>query len=138
MQIKLLDDIPNLSVDKLVKLYIKSREAKAKLKKAFDEKVSDLDEVMSSCENFLLLRASEQGVEGFKTEFGTTYIGETTKISISDESAFFKFVLDTGDLDFFERRVSSRHLAEYMEAQKKDYPPGLSIYKEKVMRIKKA
>ncbi len=133
-----LELIPTLHVDKLVKLYTKTRDAKTAATRAFEAEEARYKAIMEACENQMLKQAMEQGVTGFKTPFGTTYIATSTKISIADDAAFFGFVRDLGDLDFFERRVSSRHVEDYIKTHEGAAPPGLNIFRENVMRVRKA
>ncbi len=146
--------VPTLPVEKLVKLYIKTRTAKAAGQKAWDAQEAEFKKIMEACNNQMLKKADEDGVTGFNTPWGTTYTAETAKITIADDSAFFDFVKAAGDLDFFERRVSSKHVADYMkeqvakaklagvpdeEAEKLAVPPpGLNIFREREMRVRKA
>lgn len=130
--------IPTLPVDKLVKLFVKTREAKAVASKVWDAQEAEYKAIMSACENHMLAAADKAGVEGFKTDYGSTYTAETTKISIADDSAFFAFVKEQGDLDFFERRVSSTHVANYTKTHDGALPPGLNVFRERTMRVRKA
>lgn len=146
--------IPSLPVDKLVKLFIKTRLAKSAGQKVWDAQESEFKQIMECCENNMLKLADKDGVTGFTTPFGTTYTAETAKITIADDKAFFDFVLAAGDLDFFERRVSSTHVAQFMKAKveaakvagmdEKEAakaavpPPGLNIFRERTMRVRKA
>lgn len=129
--------IGTLPTDKKVKLFIKTREAKAAATRAADLEAAQFKAIMTACENMMLAEADSVGVSGFKTDFGTTFIAETKQISIADDTAFFAFVKETGDLDFFERRVSSRHVDEWLKTNPTP-PPGLNIFRERVMRVRKA
>lgn len=135
---QMLEMIPTMPAEKLVKLYIKTRTAKAELKKVFDAQVAQADAIMDCAQNVMLKKADADGVTGFTTEFGTTYAAETKRISIADDKAFFDFVRDKGDLDFFERRVSSKHVENYMALNEGAAPPGLNFFRERVMRVRKA
>lgn len=135
---KFLDTINDFELDKLVKLFVKTRTHKSAAKKVFDAQDSQYNQIMERCENVMLAKADAAGVEGFKTDFGTTYIAETSKLSIADDMAFFGFVKELGDLDFFERRVSSTHVANYMKDNGGVLPPGLNQFRERVMRVRKA
>lgn len=130
--------IPSMPIEKRVKLFIKTRAAKSAAKKEFDEQEAQYAKIMERCENSMLKEAGEQGVTGFTTPWGTTYTAEEMKISIADDSAFFGFVKGQGDLDFFERRVSSTHVKQYMELNGGHLPPGLNVFRERVMRVRKA
>ncbi len=133
-----LAKIPALNSEKLVKLFIKSRDARAALTRAYDAEKAQLDVIMQTCENFMLKAADAAGVKGFTTEYGTTYTAEKANYSIADDAMFYGFVLSAADLDFFERRVSSRHVEEYIKTTGGTPPPGLNVFRERVMRVRKA
>lgn len=133
-----VEGIKKLPRDKLVKLYVKTREAKALAARAAKEQADQLDLIMDTAEATMLASCLASGETGFTTPFGTTYMQETSKFSIDDEEAFFKFVRETGDLDMFERRVGSKHVQDYMKLNGGTAPPGLSIFRENVMRVRKA
>ena len=130
--------IPTLPRDKLVKLYLKTRGAKSVLKAEFDAQEAQFKQIMELCENTMLASCDATGDTGFTTPYGTTYTAETLKISIADDAAFFGFVKQLGDLDFLERRVSSTHVQNYMKLHNGVVPPGLSTFRERVMRVRKA
>jgi gamma-glutamylcysteine synthetase len=130
--------IPAMPVEKRVKLFLKTRAAKSEAQKSFDEQEAQFKQIMEACQNTMLADADKQGITGFKTPFGTTYADETVRYSIADGHAFYTFVQAQKDLDFLERRVSSTHVKEYMEANGGTLPPGLSVFRERVMRVRKA
>jgi hypothetical protein len=132
-----LGTISGLPVENRVKLYLKTRAAKAEATKAYEDQKGQFDRIMDACQNTMLAEADKQGVTGFKTPFGTTYADETVRYSIADGHAFYTFVQEQADLDFLERRVSSTHVKEYMEANDGMLPPGLSVFRERVMRVRK-
>ena len=133
-----LATIPTMSVEKRVKLFIKTRAAKSAAQKEFDEQEEQFKQIMQACEGSMLRDADAQGVTGFSTPWGTTYAAETAKYSVADENAFYTFVSTSGDLDFFERRVSSTHVQQWMEQNGGNLPPGLNSFRERVMRVRKA
>ena len=117
---------------------MKTREAKAAAKREAEEKAAQFDAIMDTAEATMLASCLTSGETGFTTPFGTTYIQETVKISLADDEAFFKFVRETGDLDMFERRVGAKHVQDYMKLNGGTTPPGLSIFRENVLRVRKA
>lgn len=135
---KFLATVPALPVEKKVKLYLKLRAAKAAATKEYEAKDAEYKTIMTAVENYMLADADKSGVTGFTTPFGTTYTAETKKISIADESAFFDFIKEKGDLEFLERRVSTAHVDAYMKLTEGTPPPGLNIFRERVMRVRKA
>jgi hypothetical protein len=130
--------IASMPVEKRVKLFVKTRAAKSAAQKAFDAQEEQFKKIMDACQFSMLKDADSQGITGFTTPFGTTYAAETKRYSIADDHAFYEFVKNAKDLDFFERRVSSTHVDAYMEANGGMMPPGLSVFRERVMRVRKA
>jgi len=133
-----LAGIKDMTPDKLVKLFIKTRETKSAAASAFKAQEAQFNAIMEACENALLAAADKAGVEGFKTELGTTYVGTEVKYSIADDTAFKAF-LETQDdkYGFFERRISSTRMGEYMKQHEDVPPPGLNLFRTRVMRVRK-
>lgn len=133
-----LAKIPALSVDQKMMLYLKLRTAKSALKKHADACDAEYKLMMETIENHMLADADKAKVTGFTVaNIGTSYTAQTTKISIADDGAFHGFVLAQQDLSFFEQRVGSKRVEAYIKETKVN-PPGLNIFRERVMRIRKA
>jgi hypothetical protein len=133
-----LAKIPELSIDKKMELYLRLRKAKSVCKKHMDAVDDQYKECMSTIENHMLADADKAKVTGFTiTGLGTSYTAETKKISVADDAVFDAFVLQAQDLSFFERRVSSKRVDAYIKETKVN-PPGLNIFRERVMRVRKA
>jgi hypothetical protein len=134
--------IKDMPVEKQVKLSLKIREARAAATREYDAQDAQFKAILDACQNHMLAAADTQGVSGFKTELGTTYAAETVKITVADSAAFTAFLdaLPPGAdrYGFFETRVSSRRIEDYMKANNGVAPPGLNIFRERVMRVRKA
>jgi len=126
----------DISTDRLVRAFIKMRNARAELTREYEAKDAEVKASMKMIEVELLGRAQESGVTGFTCKgVGTTYTSEDMHSSIKDDKAFFDFVRETGDLDFFERRITNKHLREYMAEHKGELPPGIHVFRELRMRV---
>lgn len=135
---KFVAALPTMPIDTLVQRYVAVREARALSNSEADKVDREFKELLKHIEVELLRRAQAEGVEGFKTSFGTTYREITMSASFADEDTFYKFVRETGDLEFFERRIKVAHLKEWMDAHQGQLPPGLNIFREYTMRVRKA
>lgn len=127
-----------IPLDKLVKIYVKMRDKLGEEKKAYEVIEKDLKEQMAQVATELKSRAIQQGVEGFKTDFGTVYLYESMKVSCGDWSAFSEFLKDHDPLEFMEKRISSTAVKEYMKHTDGQLPPGVSIFKEIEARVRRA
>jgi hypothetical protein len=132
------DGAPGQPVDKRVAKYVKLRDARAANTKLYEVVDKAYKECLAAIESSLLADANTQGVKGFKTAAGTVYTEERTQASIADESIFFDFVRTSGDLDFFERRLKVGHLKEYADAHEGQMPPGLNIFREIAVKVRRA
>ena len=128
----------DISTDRLVKAFIKIRNTRAERTREFEAEDGEMKASMKLIEVELLSRAQEQGLTGYTVEgVGTTYTSEDMHASIKDD-AFFDFVRETGDLDFFERRITIKHVKEYMAEHDGQLPPGIHVFRELRMRVRTA
>jgi len=124
--------------DRLVRAIVKMRERIAVMTKEYEEAVKVIKDQRHAVEVELLRRLNERGATQTKTEFGTAFIDEDMKAQIADEAVFMDFVRETGDLDFFQKRVAVKHIKEYMKENGDRLPPGLSIFKEYSVTVRKS
>jgi hypothetical protein len=125
-----------ITTDALVRVFVKIRDTRAAKKRAFEAIDTDLKAKQRRIENELLRRAIENKMEGFKTAAGTTYVKEDKHVSIADADEFTEFVLESGDLGFFEQRPSLGHVMEYQKAHDGNLPPGIRMFRENRMRVR--
>lgn len=126
----------HIETDRLVRTFIRIRAERSELTAAFTEKDDALKESLRTIEAELLARAQADGVKGFSTKDGTTYIAEEAHASVAMPDDFRAFVLDTGDLDFYEQRPSLKHIKEYQERHEGAVPPGIKLFRENRMRVR--
>ena len=125
-------------IDKLVKIYVKIRDALSAEKKKYETIEAEFKGQMAMIATELKARAQAEGVEGFRTDFGTVYMSETMKTSCADWSAFGDFLKDHDPLEFLEKRISSTAIKEYMKQTDGQLPPGVSIFKELEARVRRS
>jgi hypothetical protein len=134
--------------DKLVRVFIKMRAARSAIKDVYELQDNKLKEDMKQIEIELLRRAIDQGVEGFTTAAGTTYIAEEVHASIGDPDAFTAFLDETEDpYLFYEQRPSLKRIKEWQDLHKSinpetekvemgPPPPGIRLFRENRMRVR--
>jgi len=126
--------VPN---DKLVKVFIRIRDAKAALRKKMEAEVEALDAQLRSVAAELKARCLTLGATSFKTDEGTVYISETLKVSCGDWGIFYDWIKENDKLDMLEQRVKAGEIKIYMDSHKGELPPGISIFRETEARIRK-
>lgn len=69
---------------------------------------------------------------------GTAYIYKSTNASIADDSAFYSWVKENDAFEALERRVKGTFVTTYMQDHEGRTPPGLNVYSELEVRIRKS
>lgn len=127
-----------LDLSKIVKAHINIRDARAQLKKQFDEADVDLKAAQGKLENALLDHLNKHGMESVRTEFGTFYAQEEMTPSASDWNALYEWIKEHDAWEALERRIKRTFIKEYAEAHSGGLPPGVSVFRERIVRVRRA
>lgn len=137
---EILAEIPNYNPETLVKLFLQARERKAKLQKAHDLEVGQIDQLMKISQACMMGHADKMGQTGFSTADGTTYTSVSMKVSVADPLAFRTWLdslpPEADKYGFFEQRIAAKRVEEVMKAGVQ--VPGLNVFRERTMRVRKA
>lgn len=127
-----------MDVDKMVRVYIKMRDAKEALVAKHKEELKVIEDQMAVIETEFKKMSLENKVSSFKTNHGTATIVENLKASCSDWEIFGEFIRENDPLMFLDKRVKLAGIKDFMDAHEGALPPGVSIYKELGLRITRA
>ena len=112
---------------KLVRAYVRLRDARAELKSEYKEKDSDLEGKMDRIEAALLKHANENSLDSMKTEYGTASKVMRTRYWAPDWAAFTDFVEEHKDLismgDLLEHRIHQGNYKEFLGNNPDLVPP---------------
>ena len=122
--------------DRMARVYLKMRAKKAELKRAYEEEVAVIDAGMAQIENALLASLLANKVKSMGTASGTFYQEKVVKPSVADWGVYYQFMKDNDAMEGVEKRVSKKFVVDYMEANKDDTPPGVTVFTENVVRIR--
>lgn len=126
-----------LDLGKLTRAHINIRDARAALKKQFDDSDAEMKAAQEQLENAMLNHLNTHGMESVRTEAGTFYKQEDIKPSGSDWSALYEWIKQHDAWDALERRIKKTFISEYMEAHQGNLPPGVSVHREFVIRVRR-
>ena len=126
----------DITDDQLVRVYVKMRNARSVLRHNYEEEDDKLKEQMAQVSNELLRRLNDRGSTQTQTPDGTAYVGEDMQVTIADQDEFRKFVLTAQDLNWYVARVKVEHLREYMKVNAGRMPPGLNVFRERVVKVR--
>jgi hypothetical protein len=127
----------SIDTEKLAKVYIKIRDARRDLKKKFDEEDGALKAKLEKIEGVMLTFLNENKQESARTTVGTFFKQEEVTPTAADWDAIYKWIKKNDAFEMLERRIKKTFVSEYMEAHKGSIPPGVSVYREYVVRVRR-
>lgn len=126
-----------MDMNKVVETYIKIRDARSELKKRFDAQDKEMKAKLGQLEGFMLSFMQDNGMDSVKTGAGTFYRQEEVRPSGSDWDALYRWIGENNAYEALERRVKKGFVTEYMEEHGGGLPPGVSVHREFVVRVRR-
>lgn len=105
-----------MDVSKLVAVYVKIRDKRAEIKKAFDAEDAGLSAKLDLIEQELLDVCKDNDVESLRTVAGTATRTVKERVWASDWDAFYGFVREHDAVELLERRVHQGNFKEWAES----------------------
>jgi arsenate reductase-like glutaredoxin family protein len=124
------DKEDGISVDKLVRVYIKMREKREALTREYDTAYEAISEKMRLVKNELLDQMRSANVESIRTTEGLVYRTVNKKYWTSDWDNFYNFIIEHNIPQVLERRVHQNNLKEFLENNPDLLPPGMNVDSE--------
>jgi hypothetical protein len=125
-------------INRLTKAYIKIRDARAALNKDWAAEDEKLKGKLEKIEAELLKFLNETNQNSSKTDSGIVYKQEEITPTGSDWAAFYDWVARNNAFDALERRIKKTFVSEYMGTHDGAIPPGVSVYREYVVRVRRS
>jgi hypothetical protein len=119
-----------ISIDKLVRIYIKMREKREELTRTYDTEYEKLSEKMRLVKNALLDQMKSANVESLRTSEGLVYRTTSKRYWTDNWEAFYSFILEHEIPHVLEKRVHQTNLKEFLEGNPDLLPPGLNVDSE--------
>lgn len=126
-----------MNMSKLVSAYMKMRAARSDLAAKFKQEDGALKEKMAVIEGHMLKFLQTNGTDSAKTEAGTFFRQENIQPAAQDWDTFYKWVAENDAFDAITRRINKSFVASYMEENEGATPPGVSVHREYVVRVRK-
>lgn len=126
-----------MDINRLVSTYTKIRDKRAEIKRAYEAEDAVLKEQLAKLEGVMLRQLNDTNSDSVRTEAGTFYRQQDVTPSASDWATFYDWVKQNDAFDALERRIKKTFVTEYMEAHEGAVPPGVSVYRQYVVRVRK-
>lgn len=127
----------DVHVDKLVRVYIKMRDAHLELKRKFDEEDAQILDQMDKVKQALLQHCKDNNVESVKTEAGLFYRTVSKKFWTSDWESMGKFILEHQVPELLEKRLHQGNMRQFLEENPDLLPPGLNVDSEYTVTVRR-
>jgi phage host-nuclease inhibitor protein Gam len=125
-------------LDKLTRVFIKMRDAKAKLAAEYKEKDEAIASQMDQVKAALLDYCREHNVESVRTASGLVYRTQKTRYWTSDWEAMHRFVVENNVPEFLEKRLNQTVVKAFLEENPETVPPGINADSEYTVTVRKA
>jgi hypothetical protein len=124
-------------IDRMVRVRHKIAAARKAL--AAEYKTSDeaLKAQLRTVDAALLAELNSANVKSMKSESGVFYWQEKIIPSAADWDLFYKWVARTNSFDALERRIKSTFISQYMEDHDGGLPPGVDVYREREVHVRR-
>ncbi len=113
--------------DKLVKVYIRIRDAKAVKTKELEDEIAKLDEQLGAVEAELLELCKSTGQDGGKTQHGSFRRSVKTRYWTSDWDKMYDFIKEHNAPELLERRVAQTAFKEFLSSNPDKMPEGMNV-----------
>jgi hypothetical protein len=127
-----------MDAEKLVKAYIKIRDAKDKLVREHETQLNELSEQMGIIEQELLELCKTTGQDGGKTPFGTFTRTVKTRYWTNDWDSMYRFIKEHDVPQLLERRIAQGNIKEFLESNPDVRPEGLNTDSRYAITIRRA
>lgn len=124
------------TVEELVEKYIALRDAKAAMKRAYDDAKSKVEAEMYRIEGTLLERMNEAGVESMRANSGTAYKTTKTYATVVDRAALRGYVESTGNWEVMTVSANAKVITDLMETSGEEVP-GVNLRREIAVNIRR-
>ena len=129
--------LPDVSLDKLVKAYVKIRAHRSEIKKAYDAEDTVLVDQLDAVRAALLAHCKEHGVDSVRTAEGLFYRTVKQTYWTSDWEQMHKFILEHEEPSLLDKRINQKHMREFLEDNPDLLPKGLNSNSTYTISVRK-
>lgn len=126
-------------MDKIVETYLKIRDEKNRLTRAYEAKDKELAADLASIEQVLLTSCNDIGADSIRTELGTIIKSTKESFVCGDWDNFKKYILDNEAVELLQQRIHQSNFKEFLSNREDEgLPPGISSMREFKITVRKS
>jgi hypothetical protein len=126
-----------LTIDKLAAMYIKIRDKRSELKRAFEAQDAALEEQMKLLEVEMLDICKETNAETIRTKSGTVMRSIKSRYTTNDWDSMYQFIREHDAFGLLERRLHQTHMKQFLEENPELLPVGLNVDREYTVVVRR-
>jgi|TARA_R110002126_G_scaffold15421_2_gene63215 hypothetical protein len=131
------ENASDVDVDKLVRVYIKMREAHSLMASEFKKQEDSIKEKMAVVKTALLDYCKEQNLESVRTNSGVFFRTIKTSYWTNDWESMGKFVVEHQAPELYEKRLHQGNIKQFLEEHPELLPPGLNVDSEYSVTVRR-
>jgi len=126
-----------IPLDKLAKVYRKIYSRVQELTREYESEIEKLKAQQDELKNAMKDQMVALGTNSVKTDEGTIILSQKVRYYTDDWDSFKEFVVDNDALDLFERRISQKNMALFLEENPGLVPAGLNSLQDFAVTVRK-
>jgi hypothetical protein len=127
----------DISVEKLVKVYIKMRDKHTEMLHEFQEQEKDIKAKMAKVKAALLEHCKEHNVDSVRTGEGLFFRTVKQNYWTSDWESMGKFIIENNAPDLLEKRLHQGNMKQFLEEHPDLLPPGINVDSEYSVTVRR-
>lgn len=126
-----------ISVEKLVKVYIKMRDKHTEMLHEFQEQEKDIKAKMARVKTALLEHCKEHNVDSVRTGEGLFFRTVKQSYWTSDWESMGKFIVENNAPDLLEKRLHQGNMKQFLDEHPDLLPPGINVDSEYSVTVRR-
>jgi len=122
-----MSDVNEMTVEDLVGIYVKIRDAREENENKFKEKDTEFQEQLEIISARILNICNEQEADSIKTKAGTVTRRVTTRYWTSDWDSMYQFIQEHDAPFLLEKRIHGGNMKEFLQENPDVLPMGLQV-----------
>jgi hypothetical protein len=132
------EGMTDISVDKIVEVYIKIRDARDEARKQADEIDADYEGQLKILEAQMLDVCKVTGATSLKTPFGTVMRSVKSRYWTNDWEKFYAFLFEHNVPELLEKRIHQTNIKQFLEENPDLLPLGINVDSEHSITVRRS
>ena len=133
-----VEEVVDSKLDELVKVYLTIRNERERMEAEWAAKDKELKTELHVLAQTFMTHCNESNAKSIRTDYGTVIRKLNERYTVSDGTAFRKFVMDNEMPELLEARIAQANFKEFIAERKADgLPPGVNVMREFTIVVRK-